>query len=63
MDSKHPDVTIGWSKADLEFVNGYKTNFKPVIGRAIDDIKKRGRESAKIIIQTYLSHLIDKDNK
>jgi len=62
MDSKHPDLTIGWNKTDLEFVNGYKTNFKPVTGKAVDYIKKRGKESAEIIIQKYLSHLTKENN-
>ncbi len=58
MDSKHPDVTASWSKADLEFVNGYKTNFKPVTGKAATYLKKRGKESAEIIVKKYLPHLV-----
>lgn len=63
MDSQHPDLINGWKKSDLELVNGYKTNFKPVTGMAVEYIKKRGKESAEIIIKKYLSHLLNRSEK
>lgn len=59
MDSKHPDLIKGWKKSAIDFVNGYKTNFKPVTGKAVEYIKTRGRESAEIIVKKYLTHLFD----
>ncbi|MDD5281474.1 MAG: patatin-like phospholipase family protein [Candidatus Omnitrophica bacterium] len=59
MDSKHPDLTTGWNKKELELINNYKTNFKPVTGNALVSLKNRGKESAKIIITKYLSHLLN----
>lgn len=58
MDSKHPDLKDGWDKTELEFINGYKTNFKPVRGKGIEFIKKRGKESAEFVVTHYLEHLI-----
>ncbi len=59
MDSKHPDLNNDWNKKELDFINSYKTNFKPVTGKALEFIKSRGKESAKIIITKYLSHLLN----
>jgi len=59
MDSKDIDLNVGWSKNELEFINGYRTDFKPVTGKALQHIKERGKKSAKYIITTYLEHLIN----
>lgn len=58
MDSKHDDLTKDWDKKDLAYINSYKTDFKPVNGRAIKLLKERGRWSAEIIVKKYLSHLL-----
>lgn len=59
MDSRHPDLNNGWDKKELAFINSYKTNFKPVTGKALEVIKNRGKESANLIINQYLSHLLE----
>ena len=59
MDSKHPDLKAGWSQKDLDFINGYKTDFKPVTGKAMKYIKERGKKSAEFIVTQYLSHLLN----
>ena len=59
MDSQHPDLNSGWNKKELDFINSYKTNFKPVTGKALEFIKSRGKESTKIIITKYLGHLLE----
>jgi len=51
-------LTNGLNKDDLEFIYGYKTNFKPVTGKALQFIKNRGKESAIFIITQYLTHLL-----
>lgn len=60
MDSRHPDLADGWSRAELDLLDGYKTDFKPVTGRAMVLIKSRGKRSAEFIITQYLKHLIAK---
>lgn len=58
MDSKHDDLTNGWDKKDLAYINSYKTDFKPVTGKAIKLLKDRGKRSAEVIIKQYLPHLL-----
>jgi len=58
MDSKHDDLTQGWTPNDLSFVNRYRTDFKPVQKKAIELIKTRGREEAEVIVKQYLPHLL-----
>ena len=58
MDSKHDDLTKGWDKKDLAYINSYKTDFEPVIGKAIKLLKDRGKRSAEIIVKQYLTHLL-----
>jgi hypothetical protein len=49
---------LGETQEDLDFVNRYETDFKPVVGRALQLLKDKGRKSAQFIIRKYLSHLI-----
>lgn len=58
MDSKHDDMLTGWDKKDLGFINSYKTDFKPVTGKAIKLIKDRAKKATEIIVKKYLSHLL-----
>jgi NTE family protein len=58
MDSNHSDLQLGWTQEDLDFVNRYETDFKSVIGKALDLLKEKGRKAAKFIIKKYLSHLM-----
>lgn len=58
MDSKHPDLKLDWNDEDRDMVNKYKTNFKPVSGRALQLLKQRGKESAEFIVTRYLTHLL-----
>ena len=57
MDSRHDDLSKGWDKKDLAYINSYKTDFRPVKDRAIKLLKERGRRSAEFIVRQYLSHL------
>jgi NTE family protein len=58
MDSEHPDLTKGWNREDLALINKYKTDFKPVEGKALDALKDRGRRVAELIVRQYLAHLL-----
>lgn len=58
MDSKHDDLTKDWDKKDLAYINSYKTDFKPVTGKAAKLLRERGKRSAEVIIKQYLSHLL-----
>ncbi len=58
MDSRHPDLKFDWTQDDLNFIYNYPTNFKPVTGRALELLKKRGKESTDFIVTTYLKHLL-----
>jgi NTE family protein len=59
MDSKHEDLTRNWSAEDLGFINKYRTDFKPVTGKAITLLKMRGKKEAEVIVKQYLSHLLN----
>lgn len=58
MDSKHDDLTKGWDKKDLAYINSYRTDFKPVTGKAVKLLKERGKRSTEVIIKQYLTHLL-----
>jgi len=58
MDSSHPDHTQGWNQEELDFINKYKTDFKPVTGEHKDLLKKRAKLMTEFTIKTYLEHLL-----
>ena len=58
MDSSHPDHTQGWSENELDFINKYKTDFKPVVGEGRALLKKRAKLMTEFTVKTYLKHLL-----